>query len=131
MAGERILIVEDEEDIQELLRYNLAQEGYRISSVFTAEEGLQQCLSDAPDLVLLDLMLPGMDGLAFCQQLKQDPATRNIPVIMVTAKDVGAKIQADMKLEADDYISKPFSVDHLLNTVRTVLDRRANGHVKE
>jgi len=131
MAGERILIVEDEEDIQELLRYNLSKEGYRISSVFTAEEGLQRSLTDTPDLILLDLMLPGMDGLAFRHHLKQDPATRDIAVIMVTARDVVSKIRADGEGEADDYIAKPFSVDQLLSTVRTVLDRRVRGPVKE
>jgi len=131
MAGERILIVEDEEDIQELLRYNLSKEGYRVSPVFTAEEGLQRSLTEAPDLILLDLMLPAMDGLEFCRRLKQDPATRDISVIMVTAKDAESDVIAGLELGADDYITKPFSVDLLITRVQVVLRRRARGPIAE
>lgn len=131
MSGERILVVEDEEDIQELLRYNLSKEGYQVALVFTAEEGLQRAHSDTPDLIILDLMLPAMDGLEFCRRLKQDPATRNVPIVMVTAKDAESDIVAGLELGADDYITKPFSVNLLIARVRAVLRRRSREPIDE
>ncbi|MDD2237573.1 MAG: response regulator, partial [Kiritimatiellae bacterium] len=86
MAREHILVIEDEEDIQELLRYNLQREGYRVSLAASGERGYQLICSEKPDLVVLDLMLPGMDGLEVCRRVKQDVAVRHIPLVMASAK---------------------------------------------
>jgi two-component system alkaline phosphatase synthesis response regulator PhoP len=124
MARESILVVEDEEDILELLRYNLAKEGYRVTGVTSGEEGLRAARSLLPDLILLDLMLPGVDGLEVCRHLKLDPKTQHIPMVMVTAKGEEADIVTGLELGADDYIAKPFSPRVLLARVRAVLRRR-------
>ena len=124
MAKESILVVEDEEDILELLRYNLTKEGYRITGVTTGEAGLKAAKSLLPDLLLLDLMLAGVDGLEVCRSLKQDPKTQHLPIIMVTAKGEEADVVACLELGADDYIAKPFSPRVLLARVRAVLRRR-------
>jgi two-component system phosphate regulon response regulator PhoB len=124
MAQESILVVEDEEDILELLRYNLTKEGYRVTGVATGEEGLRAAKSLLPDLLLLDLMLPGVDGLEVCRLLKQDPETRHLPIVMVTAKGEEADIVTGLELGADDYLAKPFSPRVLLARVRAVLRRR-------
>jgi two-component system phosphate regulon response regulator PhoB len=124
MAHESILAVEDDEDILELLRYNLAKEGYRVTAVTTGEEGLRLARSTTPDLVLLDLMLPGVDGLEVCRSLKMDAKTRLAPIIMLTAKGEEADIVSGLELGAEDYITKPFSTRVLLARVRAVLRRR-------
>ncbi len=124
MAKESILVVEDEEDILELLRYNLAKEGYRVTGVGTGEEALRTAGALLPDLLLLDLMLPGVDGLEVCRLLKQDPRTQYLPIIMLTAKGEEADIVTGLELGADDYITKPFSPRVLLARVRAVLRRR-------
>ncbi len=124
MAHESILAVEDDEDILELLKYNLAKEGYRVTAVTSGEEGLQLARSAAPDLILLDLMLPGMDGLEVCRRLKLDAKTRQVPIIMLTAKGEEADIVTGLELGAEDYITKPFSTRVLLARARTVLRRR-------
>jgi two-component system, OmpR family, alkaline phosphatase synthesis response regulator PhoP len=124
MAKESILVVEDEDDIQELLRYNLAKDGYRVTGVTSGEEGLRSAKSLLPDLVLLDLMLPGVDGLEVCRLLKQDAKTQHLPIVMVTAKGEEADVVTGLELGADDYITKPFSPRVLLARVRAVLRRR-------
>jgi two-component system phosphate regulon response regulator PhoB len=124
MAHEHILAVEDDQDILELLRYNLAKEGYQVTAVASGEEGLHLARSAAPDLILLDLMLPGMDGLEVCRRLKLEAQTRQVPIIMLTAKGEEADIVAGLELGADDYVTKPFSPRVLLARVRTVLRRR-------
>jgi two-component system, OmpR family, alkaline phosphatase synthesis response regulator PhoP len=124
MAHESILAVEDDEDILELLKYNLAKEGYRVTAVTTGEEGLHLAHSTTPDLILLDLMLPGVDGLEVCRSLKMDAKTRLAPIIMLTAKGEEADIVTGLELGAEDYITKPFSTRVLLARVRTVLRRR-------
>ncbi|MDF1525714.1 MAG: response regulator transcription factor [bacterium] len=123
MAKERILLIEDDEDIQELIRYNLDREGYDIKLVGSAEDGLIQASSWEPDIVLLDLMLPGMNGLDACRKLKSTEATSSIPVIMVTAKGEEADIVSGLELGADDYILKPFSPKVLVARIRNVLRR--------
>ncbi|MDD3581902.1 MAG: response regulator transcription factor [Desulfobacca sp.] len=125
MAKERILVVEDEEDILELVRYNLSREGFRITGVTSGEEGLKTARSMLPDLVLLDLMLPGVDGLEVCRVLKHDAKTQHIPVVILTAKGEEADIVAGLELGAEDYITKPFSPRVLIARVRAVLRRRA------
>lgn len=124
MAKESILVVEDEDDIRELLRYNLVKEGYRVTGAASGEEAFKAVRVAMPDLVLLDLMLPGLDGLEVCRSLKQDPRTRNLPLVMLTAKGEEADIVAGLELGADDYITKPFSVRVLLARLRAVLRRR-------
>jgi len=124
MAKEHILVVEDEEDILELLRYNLEKEGYRVTGAVTGEEALRLARSQPPDLIVLDLMLPGMDGLTVCRELKQDAKTRDLPIIILTAKGEEADIVAGLELGADDYVTKPFSHRVLLARLRAVLRRR-------
>jgi len=123
MTKERILVIEDEPDIGELMEYNLEREGFRVRVSRDGEEGLDRILSDSPDLVLLDLMLPGLDGLEVCRRLKEDPVTRGIPVVMVTAKGEESDVVLGLGLGADDYIPKPFSPRELVARVRAVLRR--------
>jgi len=123
MAGETILIVEDEESIQELIRVNLAREGYRTELAARGEDALKAAKASTPDAVLLDLMLPGLDGLEVCRMMKSDPALHSIPIIMVTAKGEESDIIAGLELGADDYITKPFSSKVLLARVRAVMRR--------
>ncbi len=125
MANETLLIVEDDADIRELLRFNLEREGYRIAESASAEEAHRQMAKAAPDLILLDLMLPGTDGFAFCRAVRADERTAKIPVIMVTARDEDADIVAGLEVGADDYMTKPFSARILSARVRAVLRRRA------
>jgi two-component system alkaline phosphatase synthesis response regulator PhoP len=123
MARETILIVEDETDIAEMVVYNLSREGYRAAAVTSGEDALHR-LRQAPfDLVLLDLMLPGLDGLELCRRLKQEEKTRAIPVVMLTAKSEESDIIAGLELGAEDYITKPFSPRVLVARVRAVLRR--------
>jgi two-component system alkaline phosphatase synthesis response regulator PhoP len=124
MAKEHILVVEDEEDILELLRYNLAKEGFRVTGVVSGEEAVRAARSSPPDLIVLDLMLPGMDGLTVCRELKMDAKTREAPIIILTAKGEEADIVAGLELGADDYVIKPFSPRVLLARLRAVLRRR-------
>ncbi len=123
MAKEKVLLIEDDEDIQELIRYNLDREGHDIKSAISAEDGLMMASSWEPDIVLLDLMLPGMDGLDACRQLKSNDTTSKIPVIMVTAKGEESDIVLGLELGADDYIVKPFSPKVLVARIRAVLRR--------
>jgi two-component system phosphate regulon response regulator PhoB len=123
MAKEKILVVDDEEDILELVRFNLSREGYQVTGTLTGEDALRKVRSDAFDLIVLDLMLPGMDGLAFTKTLKNDPRLRNIPIIMLTAKGEEADIVTGLELGADDYITKPFSPKVMIARVRTALRR--------
>lgn len=125
MATGHILIVEDELDIQELLQYNLSREGYTVSCAVTGEEGLRRAQTKPPDLVVLDLMLPGVDGLEVCRRLKKDPASENIPIVMLTAKGEESDIVAGLELGADDYVTKPFSTKVLVARIRAVLRRRS------
>ncbi|MBW1916945.1 MAG: response regulator transcription factor [Deltaproteobacteria bacterium] len=125
MAKEHILVVEDEEDILELVRYNLSREGFHLTGVTCGEEGLKTARNMGPDLILLDLMLPGMDGLEVCRVLKHDGKTQYIPIVILTAKGEEADIVAGLELGADDYITKPFSPRVLIARVRAVLRRRA------
>jgi two-component system alkaline phosphatase synthesis response regulator PhoP len=123
MADGKILIVEDEEDVAELIRYNLTKNGYQVEIAATGPVGLSMVESIKPDLVLLDLMLPGFDGLEVCRNLKKDPKTSSIPVVMVTAKGSEADIVTGLEMGAADYITKPFSPRILLARIRAVLRR--------
>jgi len=123
MAKEKILVVDDEEDILELVRYNLSREGYQVTGTLTGEDALRKVRSDSFDLIVLDLMLPGIDGLAFTRTLKNDARLRSIPIIMLTAKGEEADIVTGLELGADDYITKPFSPKVMIARVRAALRR--------
>lgn len=127
MAKATILVVDDEEDIRELVELNLGREGYKVLTCETGERALAIASSKLPNLVILDLMLPGIDGLEVCRELKGSPRTENIPVIMLTAKGEEADIVAGLELGADDYVTKPFSRRVLLARVRAVLRRRVES----
>jgi two-component system alkaline phosphatase synthesis response regulator PhoP len=131
MSGEKILVVDDEENIRELVKYNLAREGYQVDTANSGEEALKQIHSTLPDLIVLDLMLPGMDGLDVCRQLKSDGRTAHIPIVMLTVKGDESDIVIGLELGADDYIIKPFSPKVLLARLRAVLRRREKEPVQE
>jgi two-component system phosphate regulon response regulator PhoB len=124
MAGKKILIVEDEEDVMELIRYNLAKEGFNCDAAYNGQEALKKAQAMLPDLVLLDLMLPEVDGLEVCKRLKSSSQTEHIPIVMVTAKSDEADIVTGLELGADDYITKPFSPKVLVARVRAVLRKK-------
>lgn len=124
---ETILIVEDEEEILELVAYNLTREGYTVRTVTTGEDALKEVHRQPPDLMLLDLMLPGVDGLEVCRKVKADSVSRDLPVIMLTAKSEEADIVTGLELGADDYITKPFSRRVLLARVKAVLRRHSDA----
>lgn len=128
MKRERILVIEDDDDIRELIEYNLTREGYKVYSAPDGEEGIRKAKKEAPDLVVLDLMLPGVDGIELCRRLKQDPVTRGIAVVMVTAKSEESDMVLGLGVGADDYVPKPFSPRMLLARVEAVLRR---GQLKE
>ena len=120
---EKILIVEDDKDILKMVEYNLKKEGYRTAYARDGEDAIEMAHSEHPDLILLDLMLPGIDGLEVCKQLKKESKTAGIPVIMVTAKSQESDKVVGLELGADDYVTKPFSVRELLARVKAVLRR--------
>jgi two-component system phosphate regulon response regulator PhoB len=124
MSRPRILAVDDEEDIRELVRYNLEKEGFEVSVAESGERALDLIRSGRPDLVLLDLMLPGMDGFEVCRILKRNADTSSIPVVMLTAKGEESDIVAGLELGAEDYVTKPFSPKVLTARVRAALRRR-------
>jgi len=121
-----ILVVEDEKDIRELVRFHMEQEGYAVREADSGEKALAQIASERPALVVLDLMLPGADGLEVCRRLREVEATRSLPVIVLTAKAAEVDRVLGLELGADDYVTKPFSPRELLARVRAVL-RRAHG----
>ena len=127
MTRQSVLVVEDEEDIMEVIRFNLEKEGYEVHQALSGEKALQVIENNLPSLVLLDLMLPGINGLDLCRIFKQNDRTKAIPVIMLTAKSEDADIVAGLEMGAEDYITKPFSPRVLLARVRTVLRRRETG----
>ena len=123
MAKSKVLVIEDEPDILEVIQYNLEREGHKVIACRNGEQGLSRIRTDNPDLVLLDLMLPGMDGVEVCRKVKSDPVTRAIPIIMVTAKSEESDIVLGLGIGADDYIAKPFSPRELIARVKVVLRR--------
>lgn len=123
MKQQRVLVVEDEEDIQSLLRYHLEKHGYRVECAANGAVANAAAVKFKPHLILLDLMLPGMDGLEICRRLKADPATAAVPVIMLTARSEEADIVAGLELGAIDYICKPFRPREVMARVRAGLRR--------
>jgi len=123
MARERILLVEDEPDIAEVLQYNLEKEGFQVELAGRGDAGLEAVRRESPDLILLDLMLPGLDGLEMTRLLKRDPATSHLPIVMLTARSEEVDRIVGLELGADDYISKPFSPREVVLRVKAVLRR--------
>ena len=127
----KILIVEDERDIVELLRYNLQAAGFKTEYVRNGADALRRAVEKPPDLILLDLMLPEVDGLIVCSLLKSDPRTKNIPIVMLTAKIEEKDRVKGLELGADDYIPKPFSPREVVLRVAAVLRRIKIGQESE
>ncbi len=125
MNGLRVAVVEDEPDIAEVVQYNLKKEGFQVELHARGDAALEAVRRRPPDLILLDLMLPGMDGLEITRALKRDPATAGIPLVMLTAKGEELDRIVGLELGADDYIAKPFSPRELVLRVKAVLRRRS------
>ena len=123
MAQQKILIIEDEEDILALIHYNLVKEGFQVLSSTSGEEGVKLAQSQSPDLILLDLMLPGIDGLEVCRILKGKQQTQATPIIMLTAKGEESDVVKGLEMGADDYITKPFSPKVLIARIQAVARR--------
>ncbi len=123
MVKEKILVIDDEEDLLKLVSYNLEKYRYVVYCVISGEEAFEKLKSIVPDLILLDLMLPDIDGLEICRILKNNSKTSNIPIIMLTAKGEEADIVTGLEMGADDYITKPFSPRVLLARIKAVLRR--------
>ena len=130
-ASTSILVVDDEDDLLELVRYNLTKAGYRVSCVSTGEEALSHARRQPPDLIVLDLMLPAVDGLEVCRRLKADAKTRDIPIIMLTAKSEESDVVRGLERGADDYITKPFSPRVLAARVKALLRRQESQRAAE
>ncbi len=131
MANENILVVDDAEDILELVSYNLNKNGFKVTRAASGEDALGTARTELPDLIILDLMLPGVDGLDVCKILKNDSKTSHIPILMLTAKGEEADIVTGLELGADDYVTKPFSPRVLIARVRTILRRKAQDGGEE
>jgi two-component system phosphate regulon response regulator PhoB len=126
MAKPRILIIEDERALTDVLSYNLQREGYDVALAHDGQEGLRKAQMQLPDLVILDLMLPGLDGLSVCRELRAGDRTKNIPILILTAKAEEIDQVVGFSMGADDYVTKPFSVKVLLQRIKA-LQRRAEA----
>ncbi len=136
MSSETILIVDDEEDIIELIRFNLTNEGYSVLEAMSGEQAIKMANQQEPDLMVLDLMLPGIDGLEVTRYLRENEKTEHMPIVMLTAKGEESDIITGLELGANDYISKPFSPKVLIARIRSILRRRnkggeQNSHIKQ
>lgn len=125
MPRRKIVVIEDEPDILEAIEYNLEREGFQVITAGSGDEGLRTVVREGPDLLLLDLLLPGLDGIEVCRKLKMDPMTQKIPIIMVSAKGEESDIVLGLGVGADDYVTKPFRPKELIARVRAVLRRGA------
>ena len=131
MTGKTVLVVDDEKDIAELIEYNLKKEGYKTVSVLNGEDALREARRIVPDLIILDLMLPGIDGFDVCKTLKQEKLTRKIPVLMLTAKGDDMDQIVGLEIGADDYVTKPFSPKVLLTRIKKIIQRNADAGKEE
>jgi two-component system, OmpR family, alkaline phosphatase synthesis response regulator PhoP len=131
MGQSHILVVDDEPDLLELVHYTLTRAGYQVCCVKSGEEALTQVETRPPDLIVLDLMLPGMDGLEICQRLKRASQTAAIPIVMLTARSAEADVVTGLELGADDYLTKPFSPRVLSARVKAVLRRQQMADERE
>ncbi len=127
MERTSILVVEDEKDIRELIEYRLQREGFEVSCVENGRDAIRFSREKGPDLILLDLMLPGVDGIEVCRELRKDPVTSETPIIMVTAKGEESDVILGLGIGADDYVAKPFSPKELVARVKAVLRRGARA----
>jgi two-component system, OmpR family, alkaline phosphatase synthesis response regulator PhoP len=130
MAKGNILIIDDEKDLIELVQYNLEKEGYQVANACDGESGLTTAIQTLPDLIIIDLMLPGIDGLEVCRRLRSDSRTAQIPMLMLTAKSAEADRIVGLELGADDYVTKPFSPRELAARIKAIL-RRAGQQSSE
>ncbi|MFZ0035196.1 MAG: response regulator transcription factor [Sedimentisphaerales bacterium] len=131
MSRGKILIVEDDRDIVEMVEYNLKQEGYETIHAFNGEKGIELAGKEKPDLIILDLMLPAIDGFEVCKALKQQHSTAHIPIIILSAKSRETDKVVGLELGADDYVTKPFSPRELLARVKAVLRRHREQPAEE
>lgn len=131
MKNAKVFVIEDESDIAELIRFNLSLEGYAVRCFPSGEAALQACRLEIPDIFLLDLMLPGLNGLQICQRLRADKKTQDIPVVMVTARGEEQDILRGLEAGADDYVTKPFSPKVLGAKVGAVLKRTSKKDVDD
>lgn len=125
MARNTLLVIDDERDLVELVRYNLESEGYRVLGAADGESGLSTALREKPDLVIVDLMLPGIDGLEVCRELRRRAQTAGLPILMLTAKSAESDRVVGLELGADDYVTKPFGPRELTARVKALLRRSA------
>ena len=123
MAQKKILVVDDEKDIVELISYNLEQEGFAVIKAYDGQMAWERVKTAKPDLVVLDLMIPGIHGLEVCKLIRRDAATQNLPIIMLTAKSDQVDKILGLELGADDYVTKPFNVRELIARIRAILRR--------
>ena len=123
MAEEKILVVDDEDNILELLKFNLENNSYKVVTASNGDEALKLARSEEPNLILLDLMLPGLDGYELCKEIRRDVNLSHTPIIMITAKSEELDKILGLELGADDYITKPFSIREMLARVKAVLRR--------
>lgn len=130
MPKETILVVDDEEDVLELVHYHLSREDYLTETATSGEEAVRKASAVRPALIILDIMLPGVNGLQVCRTLKKDSRTADIPILMLTARSEESDIVAGLDLGADDYVTKPFSAKVLLARVRRILQRTGNNDLK-
>jgi DNA-binding response OmpR family regulator len=130
MSPRSILIIEDDKDIVELVRYNLEKERFQVRTTGTGEDGIELARTVLPSLILLDLGLPGVQGLEVCRMLKQQPLTAVIPIVMLTARGEESDVVLGLELGADDYIPKPFKIRELVARVRAVLRRVESGRTE-
>lgn len=126
----KILIIEDDDHIIELLKFNVENNGYEVSIAMDGHEGLNKAINELPDLILLDLMLPGIDGIEICNKLKNKDRTKDIPIIMLTAKGHETDKILGLEIGADDYMTKPFSVRELMTRIKVVFRRYSHEVVK-
>jgi DNA-binding response OmpR family regulator len=128
MSKGKVLVIDDEKDLIELIRYNFEKEGFRVIGAGDGESGLSMAASEKPDLIVIDLMLPGMDGLEVCRKLRSESVTSHIPIIMLTAKSSESDRVVGLELGADDYVTKPFSPRELGARVKALLRRSSSFH---
>jgi phosphate regulon transcriptional regulator PhoB len=131
MGKGKILVVEDDRDIVEMVEYNLKQEGYTAIHAYNGEKGIELAEEGKPDLIILDLMLPAIDGFEVCKRLKQQPSTSRIPIIILSAKSRETDKVVGLELGADDYVTKPFSPRELLARIKAVLRRHKEQPAEE
>ena len=123
MSKPKILIIEDERSLIDILSYNLSREGFDVISASDGTEGLRRAQTSAPDVIVLDLMLPGIDGLQICRQLRSDPKTQGIRIVMLTAKSEEVDEIVGFNMGADDYVAKPFKIKPLISRIKALLRR--------